>query len=86
MPQFYRQALGVKVEMLMHYKDSPEAPPPGVLQVPKAAARNLVLLLSLVSRLQIPVAGRTRIELSGVQLDFRGWLTRPRASQFAWEA
>jgi PhnB protein len=30
--EFYRQALGAKVEMLMHYKESPEAPPPGVLQ------------------------------------------------------
>ena len=29
--EFYRQALA-KVEMLMRYKESPEAPPPGVLQ------------------------------------------------------
>lgn len=26
--EFYRQALGAKVEMLMRYKDSPEPPPP----------------------------------------------------------
>lgn len=29
---FYRKALGAEVEMLMHYKDSPDAPPPGMLQ------------------------------------------------------
>jgi PhnB protein len=29
--EFYRQALGAQVEMLMHYKDSPEPPPPGML-------------------------------------------------------
>ena len=28
--EFYRQALGAKIEMLMHYKDSPEPPPPGM--------------------------------------------------------
>ncbi|HEY9380754.1 MAG TPA: VOC family protein [Burkholderiales bacterium] len=27
--EFYRNALGAKVEMLMHFKDSPEPPPPG---------------------------------------------------------
>jgi PhnB protein len=29
---FYRKALGAKVEMLMHHKDSPDSPPPGMLQ------------------------------------------------------
>lgn len=29
---FYRQAVGAEVEMLMHHKDSPDAPPPGMLQ------------------------------------------------------
>jgi PhnB protein len=29
--EFYRRALGAKVEMLMRYKDSPEPPPPGML-------------------------------------------------------
>lgn len=29
--EFYRAALGAKVEMLMRYKESPEAPPPGML-------------------------------------------------------
>jgi PhnB protein len=29
--EFYRSALGAKVEMLMRYKDSPEPPPPGML-------------------------------------------------------
>src|ERR1043166_8686153 len=29
--EFYRTALGAKVEMLMHYKDSPEPLPPGRL-------------------------------------------------------
>lgn len=29
---FYRSALGATVEMVMHFKDSPEPPPPGVLQ------------------------------------------------------
>lgn len=28
--EFYQRALGAKVEMLMRYKDSPEAPPPGM--------------------------------------------------------
>jgi PhnB protein len=27
--EFYKRALGVRVNMLMRYKDSPEAPPPG---------------------------------------------------------
>lgn len=27
--EFYRGAIGAEVEMLMRYKDSPEAPPPG---------------------------------------------------------
>ena len=27
--EFYRKAVGAKVEMLMRYKDSPEPPPPG---------------------------------------------------------
>lgn len=30
--EFYRQAVGAKVEMLLYHKDSPEAPPPGMLQ------------------------------------------------------
>ena len=29
--EFYRQALGAKLEMLMRFKESPEAPPPGVI-------------------------------------------------------
>ena len=29
--EFYRTALGAKVDMLMHYKESPEPPPPGML-------------------------------------------------------
>ena len=29
--EFYRTTLGAKVEMLMHYKDSPEPMPPGML-------------------------------------------------------
>lgn len=29
--EFYREALGAEVEMLMRYKDSPEPPPPGML-------------------------------------------------------
>jgi PhnB protein len=28
--EFYKSALGVKVEMLMRFKDSPEPPPPGM--------------------------------------------------------
>lgn len=27
--QFYQQAIGAQVDMLMHYRDSPEPPPPG---------------------------------------------------------
>jgi PhnB protein len=27
--EFYRSALGAQIDMLMRYKDSPEAPPPG---------------------------------------------------------
>lgn len=30
--EFYRTALNAQVDMLMHYKDSPEPPPPGTLQ------------------------------------------------------
>lgn len=30
--EFYRTTLGAEVEMLMHHKDSPDAPPPGMLQ------------------------------------------------------
>jgi PhnB protein len=30
--EFYRTALGARVDMLMLYKDSPEPPPPGMLQ------------------------------------------------------
>ena len=29
--EFYRKALGAEVEMLMRYKDSPDAPPPGMV-------------------------------------------------------
>lgn len=29
--EFYRVAVGAQVDFLMHYKDSPEAPPPGRL-------------------------------------------------------
>jgi PhnB protein len=29
--EFYRKALGAKVEMLMRYKDSPDPPPPGMV-------------------------------------------------------
>ena len=29
--EFYRSALGAKVEVLMRYKESPEPPPPGML-------------------------------------------------------
>jgi PhnB protein len=30
--EFYRQAIGAQVNMIMRFKDSPEPPPPGVLQ------------------------------------------------------
>jgi PhnB protein len=30
--EFYRQAIGAEVEMVMLHKDSPEAPPPGMLE------------------------------------------------------
>jgi PhnB protein len=29
--EFYRRAIGAKVEMMMRYKDGPEPPPPGML-------------------------------------------------------
>lgn len=29
---FYRQALGAEIDFLMYHKDSPDAPPPGMLQ------------------------------------------------------
>jgi len=29
--EFYREALGAKVDMLMRYKDSPDPPPPGMV-------------------------------------------------------
>lgn len=30
--EFYRKAVGAEVEMIMRYNESPEAPPPGMLQ------------------------------------------------------
>lgn len=30
--EFYRRALGAKIEMLIRYKESPEPPPPGMVQ------------------------------------------------------
>ena len=33
--EFYKQALGAKVEMLMRFKDSPEPPPPGMQTPPE---------------------------------------------------
>jgi PhnB protein len=41
---FYRQALGAEVEMIMRYADSPDAPPPGLLQ---AGFENKVMHASL---------------------------------------
>ena len=38
--EFYRKALGAKVEMLMRYKDSPEPPPPGM--VPPGSENKLM--------------------------------------------
>jgi PhnB protein len=32
--EFYRKKLGAEVEMLMHFKDSPEPPPPGMTPPP----------------------------------------------------
>lgn len=29
--EFYRKALGAEVEMMMHFKESPEPPPPGMV-------------------------------------------------------
>ena len=29
--EFYREALGGKIEVMMHFKDSPDPPPPGVV-------------------------------------------------------
>ena len=29
--EFYRTAVGAKMDMLMHYNESPEPPPPGML-------------------------------------------------------
>lgn len=42
--EFYRKALGAKVEMLMRYKESPEPPPPGLLP---AGSENKVMHSSL---------------------------------------
>ncbi len=36
--EFYKQALGAEVQMLMRYKDSPEPPPPGM--VPPGSERQ----------------------------------------------
>ncbi len=30
--EFYHQAIGARTEMLMYHKDSPDSPPPGMLQ------------------------------------------------------
>jgi PhnB protein len=42
--EFYRQALGAEVMMLLRYKDSPEPPPPGKLP---AGSENKVMHASL---------------------------------------
>ena len=46
--EFYRAKLGAEVEMLMRFRESPEPPPPGMLQ---AGFEDKVMhgLLSLVS-------------------------------------
>ena len=33
--EFYRTALGAQVDFLMHYKESPEPQPPGMLPPPR---------------------------------------------------
>ena len=52
--EFYKRALGAKVEMLMHNKDAPEQPPPGTL--PKGS-ENKVMHSSLM-------IGDTRVMIS----------------------
>jgi PhnB protein len=42
--EFYKRALGAKVEMVMRYKDSPEPPPPGMVP---AGSENKVMHSSL---------------------------------------
>ena len=42
--EFYRQALGANVEILMRFKDSPEPPPPGVVP---PGSENKVMHVSL---------------------------------------
>jgi PhnB protein len=42
--EFYRSALGAKVEMLMRYKDSPDPPPPGMVP---PGSENKVMHVSL---------------------------------------
>ncbi len=41
---FYRKALGAKTEMLMRYKEAPDAPPPGMLP---AGSENKVMHASV---------------------------------------
>jgi len=52
--EFYKRALGAKVEMLMRNKDAPEQPPPGTLP---AGSENKVMHSSLM-------IGETRVMIS----------------------
>ncbi len=67
--EFYRQALDAKVEMLMRYKDSPEAPPPGMVP---AGMEEKVMHASLRIGDSIVMASddctRTQVNFQGFQL------------------
>jgi PhnB protein len=42
--EFYKRAVGAKVEMMMRYKDSPDSPPPGMVP---PGSENKVMHMSL---------------------------------------
>ena len=42
--EFYKKALGAKVQMMMRYKDSPDSPPPGMNPPPSAIMHACVTI------------------------------------------
>jgi len=47
--EFYKKALGAKVEMLMRFKESPDPPPPGMLR-PAPRTRSCIRACASATR------------------------------------
>lgn len=67
--EFYRQALGAEIETMLHYKDNPEPPPPGILQ---SGMENKVMHASFrigdSSLMAADDCTRTQLSFQGFQL------------------